>query len=232
MSKKDEASFINLPGFGARLYDHLTRTGAIQRQLEEIAQDLVARIERGRLLDIGSGPGRLLLAIHRLNPNLDLFGLDISASMIKVARQNLAGIEVDLRCGNIRHTDYDCNYFDLITCTGSFYLWAQPAACLDEIFRILKPACSAVLFETHRDFDPAGFRPALRANLRQESLLRRLITPVLLHKQLHMTYRIDEIVHLVGQTPFAASYAVEPISLAGLPIWLRLRLIKPVSESQ
>lgn len=226
MSSRGEENFVNLPGFGARLYDSLTQTRAIQVQLGEIARDLVSRFDRGRLLDIGTGPGRLLLEIHKLNPAIELFGLDIAASMIQVAMKNLSGIRVDLRQGNIRHTDYESNFFDTVTCTGSFYLWDHPEECLEEIFRILKAGQSAYLFETHQEFNHRAFQEALRTNLRQENLLRRLITPYFLKRQLKMTYRIGEVVTIVRHTSFAHSYTIEKIALAGLPVWLRITLTK------
>ncbi|MEW5959469.1 MAG: methyltransferase domain-containing protein [Chloroflexota bacterium] len=228
MRSRGEASFTNLPNFAAKLYDHLTRTPSLQTQVEEIALDLAARIgDFGRLLDVGSGPGWLLLKLHRLNPTLALYGLDIAGSMVDVARQNLAGLHVDLRQGSIRATNYDPAFFDLITCTGSFYLWDQPVDCLEEIYRLLKPDCSAYLYETHRDFQPQEFQQALRLNLRAEGPLRRLLLPFILKKQLKMTYCPAEIVHLLEQTRFAPHYSLDKITLTGLPIWLRLRLTRP-----
>jgi len=224
MRSRGEDSFTHLPRFGARLYNGLTRTRAIEIQVKEIAQELVSRIDHGRLLDIGTGPGRLLLEIHRLNPNIELFGLDISEAMVQVAGQNLAGIKVDLRQGNIRQTGYDGNFFDLVTRTGSFYLWDQPENCLEEIHRILKVGQAAFLFETHRDYDDNEFRAVLRTNLEKETLFRRLTSPLFLKKQLKITYGIDEVAEIIGHTSFAKSYVLEKITLAGLPIWLRIKL--------
>lgn len=177
MSNRGEGSFVNLPRFGARLYDILTRTKAIQAQFREITPYLVSQISHGRLLDVGTGPGWLLLEIYRLNPEIELFGLDISDSMVQLAKKNLSGIRADLRQGNIHNTNYESNFFDVITCTGSFYLWDHPEECLEEIHRILRDNQSAYLFETYRDFDNGEFRQTLKANLQKENLLRRLITP-------------------------------------------------------
>jgi len=226
MSSRGEASFNNLPGFAARLYDSLVQTRAVQRQFEEVARELTSRISRGRLLDVGTGPGRLLLEIHKLNPGIGLFGLDIAGSMVQVARKNLAGTRADIRKGSIRRTDYESDFFDLITCTGSFYLWDHPEACLEEIYRILKAGQPACLFDTYCDFDQGEFQKALRINLDQENLLRRLITPYLLRKQLGMAYRTDQVAEIVNHTRFAHSFTLERIALGGLPVWLRLVLIK------
>ena len=227
MSSRGEASFINLPGLAARLYDSLAQTRAIQRQFQEVARELTTRISRGRLLDIGTGPGRLLAEIYKLKPKIELFGLDIADSMIQVARKNLAGIPADLRQGNIRRTDYESDWFDLVTCTGSFYLWDCPEEGLQEIHRILRSGRSAYLFDTRRDFDQAEFRRALQVNLQQENLARRLVTPQLLRRQLRMAYRVDEIAEIIKRTRFAASFAIDKITLAGLPVWLRITLSKP-----
>jgi SAM-dependent methyltransferase len=147
--------------------------------------------------------------------------------MVQVAHKNLAGIPADLCQGNIRHTDYESDWFDLVTCTGSFYLWDCPEEGLQEIYRILRPGRSAYLFDTRRDFDEDEFRRALQVNLRQENLLRRLITPYLLRKQLRMAYRVDEIAEIVKRTWFATCFAIDKITLAGLPVWLRITLTKP-----
>jgi hypothetical protein len=56
MRSRGQESFVNMPGFGARFYDTLTRTNAIERQHGDIARILVAGIDHGRLLDIGTGP--------------------------------------------------------------------------------------------------------------------------------------------------------------------------------
>lgn len=226
MKSRGQESFVKFPRVAARLYNSLTQTSAIERQHREIARDLVSGIEHGRLLDIGTGPGKLLLEIHQLNPGLKLFGLDISEAMVQLARKNLTGIDVNIECGDIRCTDYADDFFDRVTCTGSFYLWDNPEACLEELFRILKKGRSAFLYETYQDFDDQQVRAALQRNLQGENLIRRLITPTFLMKQLRMTYRTDEIADIIKRTRFAASYTITQISLGGLPAWLRIQLTK------
>lgn len=47
------------------------------------------------ILEVGCGTGRNLLALHKIFPNASLFGVDISAEMLKVAEKKLvaAGVE-------------------------------------------------------------------------------------------------------------------------------------------
>ncbi len=226
MKSRGQESFVRLTGFAARLYNSLTQTRGIERQHQEIARDLVSRIEHGKLLDIGTGPGKLLYEVHQLNQGIELFGLDISEAMVQLARKNLTGINVNIQCGNVRHTNYVDNFFDIVTCTGSFYLWDNPEECLEEVFRIMKKDRSAYLFETYQDFNKSQMREALKTNLAGEGLVRRLVTPTFLMKQLRMTYRTGEIADIIKRTSFAGSYIIDQISLGGLPVWLRMQLIK------
>jgi ubiquinone/menaquinone biosynthesis C-methylase UbiE len=163
---RDEDNFFYLPGYAARIYDSFVKSNATRLQYLEIAKDLISKIEKGRLLDIGTGPGYLLLEIHKLNPSMELYGLDISTAMIDQASRNLAGIKVDLQQGNIRATEYESEFFDLITCSGSLFLWDSPVEGLDEIHRILKGGRSAYLYELYRDIDEKIFREKIRENLK------------------------------------------------------------------
>lgn len=226
---RGEEDFAHFPGIAARLYDSLARTKPLQTQYEEIAQDLVSRVTHGRLLDIGTGTGRLLMEIHALNPDIELFGLDISHFMIQQARKNVTGIKASLCQGTIQHTPYKDDFFDIVTCSGSFYLWDHPEECLEEIYRILKEGESAYLFETHKNFDANEFRKALETNLEKENIFFRLLSPIFLKKQVKMTYRIREFEEIITRTRFVESYTIEKIRLGGLPIWLRITLTKTLN---
>ncbi len=224
---RGESEFIRLPAFAAGLYDSLTQTRAIRIMYGEVARELAERLPRGRLLDVGTGPGYLLQEVHRLNLQVELFGLDISEAMVGRARRNLSSLPVDLRVGSIRRTNYTDGFFDLVTATGSFYLWDEPVECLDEIHRILKPGGAALLYESYSDYNETTFREALRQNLAKETLVRRWLTPKFLQRQLRMTYTSGQVDELLRRTRFAGNFEVKKIVLGGLPSWLRIELVKP-----
>ena len=226
MKTRGERYFIRLPRFGARIYDRFLSVEPIQSRIAEIARDLVSRTESGKLLDVGTGPGRLLSEINRLNPGLELFGLDISASMIRLARSNLQNIRADLRIGSIRHTGFESDFFTAVTSVGSFYLWDYPEESLEEIFRILKKGTSAYLFEVYKDINETEYRNALRKNLRQLNWVRRLVGPFALRKSLKMSYRTEDFARIIEKTSFAGNYSVEKIELSGIPMWTRIALKK------
>jgi ubiquinone/menaquinone biosynthesis C-methylase UbiE len=226
MKSRGESQFVSLPRFGAWLYDRFLSVEPIHARIREIAQDLATMTDRGRLLDVGMGPGRLLLEIHRLSPNVELFGLDISASMVERARKNLRDIPANLRQGSIRHTTYENDFFTIVTCVGSFYLWDYPEESLEEICRILKVGQSAFLFEVYKEVNQDEFDHALKENLRQLDPVRRLVGPAALRKAVRMAYRVEEFVKIISTTSFADSYTMEKVKLAKMPMWLRIKLTK------
>lgn len=227
MKTRGEQQYINMPFLAARLYDNLTSVKGVNKGFEEISSFVDNNLKQGRLLDIGTGPGRLLFEINKRNPQIELYGLDISASMLEVARKNLQKIKnVDLRVGNIVKTEYESDYFDCIVSSGSFYNWDKPIAGLNEMFRILKSGKKAYAFETHRDYNKELFSSRLKVNLKGYNLPRRILSEFFLKRQLSMTYTIDEFDDMLRNTDFRKSYNIQQIELGNLPIYVRLELRK------
>jgi ubiquinone/menaquinone biosynthesis C-methylase UbiE len=230
MKTRGEKYFVKLARFGASMYDKFLDVEPIRSRLKEIASDLVLKTEKGTLLDIGTGPGRLLFEINLLNPKFVLFGLDISASMIEVARKNLQSIQANLQVGSIENTNYDSNFFSIITCSGSFYLWDYPVESIEEIHRILKEGQSAYLFEVYKDINEEEYKIALKNNLRQLNWMRRLFGPFAIRESIKKSYRIEEITKIIEKTSFAGNYSIEKIKLSGLPMWVRITLNKKTGD--
>lgn len=216
-----------MPDFAARLYDNLTSVKGIEKSFEEIADFISTRLKEGKLLDAGTGPGRLLVEISRKNPGLDLFGLDISESMLAVARKNIRSIKkIHLKIGNITKTDYPDDFFDCIVSTGSFYNWDNPVEALNEIYRIMKSGCTAFIFDTHKDYDKKLLKSRLAENLRDSSFFRKKISSFFFRKQLSMTYPLSEYDAILKQTKFSNGYTLQEIGLGNLPVYVRLELRK------
>lgn len=231
MKKRGETQYIDMPSFAARLYDNLTSIKGINQSFRGIAIFVGNTLKQGNLLDIGTGPGRLLLEINKQVPQMNLFGLDISRSMINRAKQNLANVpDTDLRIGNISKTDYQDNFFDCIVSSGSFYNWDEPVKGINEIFRILKPGKTAFIFDTNKNYDNNLLNIRLDKNLKDYNLFRKTVSKYFLRKQLRMTYPLSEFYQILNQTKFNGNYNIQQIELGNLPIYVKLELKKLRSE--
>ena len=97
----DHGAFLDrVYRYQRHVYDPLRRTFLIGRDR------LIARIAAetpGRVLEVGCGTARNLIALHRRCPGARLYGLDASAEMLKTARAKLRrrGLEqrIELRHG-------------------------------------------------------------------------------------------------------------------------------------
>ena len=221
----------------ARLQDVVSRRREEAGLYTEIAQKLPP-LDRGRLLDVGTGSGLQLRVIHHLRPNVELYGLDLSAEAIRVARANLQDLAVDLRQGSIERTPYDDGFFDVVTCANSMSYWEHPAACFDEIHRILKPGGVALLFEPQKDIDLDQVMATIDANLADKSWLRRVAARGLNYFALRWgrsvgltLYTAEELRALARSSRFGADHSVDRITLQNLPIFVQITLRKPRDQA-
>ena len=79
-----------IPWPASVLYNAISRSWVFTRHYQLVADDLARYCRRGRVLHIGTGPGWLLPALRRSLPEVEALGVDISAAMVTVARNNLA----------------------------------------------------------------------------------------------------------------------------------------------
>jgi SAM-dependent methyltransferase len=95
------------------------------------------------LLDAGCGTGLTLLRIAEQHRTCELHGLDLSARMIDVAREDAAqqGLEIDLRTGSITGLPYGSAAFDVVLTNIMFHHLdlGEKRQAVAEIARVLRP---------------------------------------------------------------------------------------------
>ncbi len=147
-----------IPGPCAILYDALARSSVFQRHYELVAQDIAAHCRSGRLLDVGTGPGRLLLTIHGQAPDLQLTGLDVSAAMVRLARRNLSqsgpGQVIKVVEASVSKMPFPDAAFDLVVSTGSLHHWKDPIRALNECYRVLRDGGCALIYDLVNPLPP------------------------------------------------------------------------------
>jgi SAM-dependent methyltransferase len=128
----------------ARAYDRLAGR-AFGRLYARVATDVVAAgLEPGsRVLDVGTGPGRVPIAIATAAPHLRVEGLDLLPEMIEQARRSAtaAGLadRVAFTVGDVAALPYPDATFDLIVSSMSQHHWPDAGAGLRELGRVIRP---------------------------------------------------------------------------------------------
>ncbi|KAF0846983.1 class I SAM-dependent methyltransferase [Nocardia caishijiensis] len=99
------------------------------------------------VLDLGTGPGKLLAHIATRRPDLTLHGLDLSPHMIDIARHNLTDHRTELTVGDVTDLPYPDASIDLIVSSLSMHEWPDLTAAFSEIHRVLRPGATATVYD-------------------------------------------------------------------------------------
>ena len=141
----------------AVVYDALSRL-LLGPFLTRIAADVAAVAPHGaRVLEVGCGPGHLSTRLAQRG--FDVTGLDLDPAMIARARantdppENRGGRRPSFLVGDAAALAFPDGSFDLVVSTLSMHHWADPAAGLAEIGRVLRPGGRALIWD---------FRPGAR----------------------------------------------------------------------
>jgi ubiquinone/menaquinone biosynthesis C-methylase UbiE len=132
---------------------------AIDRSFLQHVEGLMppARLERARVLDVGCGPGQILVMMKQRWPGMQITGLDAGPAMIEKARRDAeaAGLEIAyevLRVGPMgdARLPYADAEFDLVTCNSVIHHLADPVGALDEMARVAKPDGAVLVRDLQR----------------------------------------------------------------------------------
>jgi len=148
----------------AGVYDALSRLllGPLYRR---IAADVAAAAPAGaRVLEVGCGPGHLSIRLARRH-GLEVTGLDLDPAMIARAQANTdragnrRGRRPSFLVGDAAALASPDRSFDLVVSTLSMHHWADPAAGLTEIGRVLRPGARELVWDFRPGVRPHPFGP-------------------------------------------------------------------------
>jgi ubiquinone/menaquinone biosynthesis C-methylase UbiE len=109
-----------------------------------VAEDVAAAAPTGGVvLDAGCGSGRLAIEIARRRPDLRVQGIDLERGMVEVAtlraeREKVAD-RVQFTVADLAHLPLPDDSVDLIASTASLHHWAEVAAVITSLDRVLRP---------------------------------------------------------------------------------------------
>ncbi len=89
------------------------------------------------VLDVGTGPGDVPIRLAKIG-NIDVFGIDPSAEMIKIASWRARGLEnARFAVGSSRHVPFRERRFDIIFASVSYHHWQRKVESLDYLSKFL-----------------------------------------------------------------------------------------------
>jgi ubiquinone/menaquinone biosynthesis C-methylase UbiE len=134
----------------ARAYDALVAS-ILKGLYARVAGEVAAAHTDGKVLEVGSGPGRLAVRLAREAPSMTLTGVDISEAMVERAARRAAGAglseRVRFEVGDVGALTLPDQEFDGVVSTLLLHHWSDPASGLTEIHRVLKPGGEARIYD-------------------------------------------------------------------------------------
>ena len=150
---------VSFDGRRSRIYDFAARR-LLRGFYRRLADDIAATAPQGAaVLDVGTGPGVLLVELARRRNDLQLTGVDLSADMVSAATRNLRAVGGTAQVGSVTDLPFPDRSFDLIVSSLSLHHWEDPEAAVPELARVLRPGGRLLVY----DFRFAPFDALARA---------------------------------------------------------------------
>ncbi|MEO1322884.1 MAG: metalloregulator ArsR/SmtB family transcription factor [Pseudomonadota bacterium] len=129
-------------------WDRLRALHYPETAIEAAILDIVGTQHRDRLIDLGTGTGRMLALLAPFAKESE--GLDLSHHMLTVARANLnrGGVtNARVRQGDVTATPFDSGSADLVIVHQVLHYLEQPEDVITEAARILKPGGQVLVID-------------------------------------------------------------------------------------
>jgi ubiquinone/menaquinone biosynthesis C-methylase UbiE len=146
-----------------------------------------------------------------------MVGADISQTFIRIANENAerAGFDIAFEEGDACDLPYPANGFDFIFCRAAFKNFSRPLAALNEIYRVLKPGCDALIIDLRKDFSAQDLDGYLQGRGAVNAALIKLIFNTMLKKR---AYTREGIAQLASQSQFRQGDL--HLNAIGFELWL------------
>ena len=132
-------------------YDALVQNEFAEELAEKWSEILKnhAPCEKGKVLDIGTGPGFFAVLMGRMG--WQVTGIDCSEKMVETAARNAgkAGVHAEFYQMDNHQLDFPEDTFDYIICRNVTWILYDPLRALEEWKRVLKPGGQLLNFDAN-----------------------------------------------------------------------------------
>jgi ubiquinone/menaquinone biosynthesis C-methylase UbiE len=206
---------IGMDGFVAAWYARLTAKDL--DEFKNTAHRLASHIKRDScVLEIAPGPGYLAIEVAKLT-GCRMAAVDISRTFVHIASENArkAGLDIAFEEGDAADLPYSPHAFDFIFCRAAFKNFGRPLAALDEIYRVLKPGCEALIIDLRKDFSSQDLNDYVKGKGTIDAALIKLVFNTMLKKR---AYTQEAIEQLAAQSQFRGGDV--RMDTIGFELWL------------
>jgi ubiquinone/menaquinone biosynthesis C-methylase UbiE len=193
---------IGMNGFIANWYAKNTQKNIeAYRQSAQLVANNVS--EGSTILELAPGPGYLSIELAKMG-NYHIVGLDISPTLVEIARTKAreAGVDVDFRQGNASHMPLAGNLFDFLVCSAAFKNFSEPVQAMNEMYRVLKPGCKALIIDLRPDASIEEIESVIRKDMALTGINYLLTKWTFQTMLLKRAYPKDKIRQFASQSTF------------------------------
>jgi ubiquinone/menaquinone biosynthesis C-methylase UbiE len=207
---------MGMEGSVARWYDRTTRKD--MPEFEALAARIAAMTgSAATVLEVAPGPG--FLSIELARRGLHVRAIDISKTLVEIARRNAAagGVKAQFEVGNAAALPVADASVDFVVCRAAFKNFTEPVKALAEMRRVVRPGGMALLIDLRRDASVAELKQYVKG-MGHTLLTRWLMLWIFRGMLMKRAYPIEEI----RQMMTAAGWA-EPrveVSPVGFEAWM------------
>ena len=109
---------------------------------------------KGLFLDIGTGSGWIAIGVAKYNPDVEVWGIDLSSTMLKVAQKNAEEQGVSSRTrfflGDAKRLTFESETFDAVFCHNMLHHLPEPIQMVKEIVRVAKKDGAIIIRDLKR----------------------------------------------------------------------------------
>lgn len=138
---------------------------------EHIVSEFDLAEKEGIGIDIGGGPGNLVIELCKRTRRIHLINVDINPSfspyVSKAAEEAGVGERVSTMLADAHDLPFRDNYADIIVSRASFQFWDDKLQAFSEIYRVLKPGGIAYIGRGFSDNLPVNIARRIRASQRE-----------------------------------------------------------------
>jgi ubiquinone/menaquinone biosynthesis C-methylase UbiE len=209
---------MGMEGAVARWYDRSTRKDLAR--FRALAARLRAVLPQGGdMLEVAPGPGFAAIEMAK-GGAYRVIGLDVSRTMVELARGNAAeaGVDVDFRQGNASAMPFADDSFDLLACSAAFKNFSEPHKALEEMYRVLRPGGTALVLDLRKDATMSEIGEYFRG-VGLSTIERWMSLAAFRFMLLKRAYTQGQLERMLADIPFQ-SKEIRLVDI-GIELWLR-----------